>query len=354
MSIVISGIQQIGVGIPDVYTAWGWYRKHFGMDIPIFDEAAEANLMLPYTDGKPQQRHAVLAYNLQGGGGLEIWQYVSRTPQPPSFTPQLGDLGIYITKIKTHQLEKAYSFLKTQDAELIHPALAEDPNGTQHFMLKDPYGNLFQVLPSQDWFKLNGQATGGVVGCLIGVSDIDQSLPFYSDLLGYDRVILDQSGHFSDWEMLPGGDQAYRRVQLEHTNSRKGPFSRLLGRTQIELVQALDRTPQKIFAERLWGDMGFIHLCFDIQGMKELRALCKEKGYPFTVDSSNSFDMGEAAGHFSYVEDPDGTLIEFVETHKIPIIKKLGWYLHLKHRDPEKPLPNWMLQTLSLSRVKSR
>jgi len=34
--------------------------------------------------------------------------------------------------------------------------------------------------------------------------------------------------------------------------------------------------------------------------------------------------MGEASGHFAYVEDPDGTLIEFVETHKIPIIKKLG------------------------------
>ena len=33
--------------------------------------------------------------------------------------------------------------------------------------------------------------------------------------------------------------------------------------------------------------------------------------------------MGEAAGHFSYIQDPDGTLIEFVETHKVPILKKL-------------------------------
>ena len=51
-----------------------------------------------------------------------------------------------------------------------------------------------------------------------------------------------------------------------------------------------------------------------------------------SVDIDNSFDMGEAAGRFSYIEDPYGTLIEFVETHKVPIIKKIGWYINLKKR----------------------
>jgi len=55
--------------------------------------------------------------------------------------------------------------------------------------------------------------------------------------------------------------------------------------------------------------------------MDHLKKECEEAGFHFTVDSAESFDMGEAAGHFSYIEDPDGTLIEFVETHKIPIIK---------------------------------
>jgi len=62
--------------------------------------------------------------------------------------------------------------------------------------------------------------------------------------------------------------------------------------------------------------------------------------------------MGKAAGHFSYCEDPDGTLIEFVETHKIPIIEKIGWYLNIRDRNPDKPLPDWMLGMLALNRVK--
>ena len=62
--------------------------------------------------------------------------------------------------------------------------------------------------------------------------------------------------------------------------------------------------------------------------------------------------MGEAAGRFTYTEDPDGTLIEFVETHKIPIVKKLGWYLDLKRRDSRRPLPRWMIKAMGLNRNK--
>src|SRR4051812_34515821 len=97
----IVGIQQIGIGVSNVKEAFKWYRQNFGMDIPIFEEAAEANLMLPYTGGKPHKRHAILAINLKGGGGFEIWQYTSRTPQQSSFEISLGDLGIFAARIKT-------------------------------------------------------------------------------------------------------------------------------------------------------------------------------------------------------------------------------------------------------------
>ena len=108
--------------------------------------------------------------------------------------------------------------------------------------------------------------------------------------------------------------------------------------------------------DRFWGDLGYIQICYDIRGMRELKALCADKGFPFTVESnpetsgSAQFDMGEASGIFAYAEDPDGTLIEFVETHKLPILKKIGWYLDLRKRNPKKPLPNWMLKTLRFSR----
>ena len=78
---------------------------------------------------------------------------------------------------------------------------------------------------------------------------------------------------------------------------------------------------------------------------------CAGKGHPFTVDScpdGERFDMGDASGHFTYIEDPDGTLIEFVETHKVPIVKKLGLAIDMGKRDPEKALPKFIFRLMGL------
>ncbi len=348
---IIAGIQQIGLGISHIHETWRWYREHFSFDVPIFNEAAEARLMLPYTGGEARKRHAILALNLRGGGGLEIWQYTERTPLAPEFQPQLGDLGIYILKIKSSDIPATYRFLVGKGANLLGE-ITTNPAGQKHFYLSDPFGNLVEVVESNSWFSTGRPTMGGVFGCVIGVSDMDKSLPFYKEILGYDIIVFDQKQVFDDYRGLPGNQKTCRRVLLRHSLPRLGAFSNLLGANEIELVQNGTTHPRKIFEGRFWGDLGYIHLCFEISGMAHMKSLCEKMGYPFTVDSSNGFKMGDAAGHFSYIEDPDGTLIEFVETHKLPLLKKLGWYLDLRNRPPEKALPNWMLRILSLARVK--
>lgn len=345
---IISGIQQIGIGNNSVYDTWDWYRKNLGMDLPVFDEAAQAELMLPYTGGKPRSRHAILALNMMGGGGAEIWQYTSRKGQAPTFDIQAGDLGIYIAKFKSKNIQKSYDAL-SQENEVSE--IMTDPDGNKHFYLRDPGGNLIELVESKSWLSTKLSHSGGVCGVTIGVSDIDRSIQFYNQVLGYDTVAYDKSGKQSDFSFFSGDSSSMRRVLLRHSQPRKGAFSRLFGETEIELIQSLGREPKQIFDGRMWGDLGFIHLCFDITGMDALRGSCIANNCPFTVDSGD-FDMGEAAGQFAYIEDPDGTLIEFVETHKVPIMKKMGWFLDLRKRPAEKSLPLWMLKAMGLSRVK--
>jgi len=351
MKAIIGGIQQVGIGNPDCYATWDWYRKAFRIDVPIFDEAASAELMLPYTGGKPRSRHAVLAMSMQGGGGIEIWQYTNRTPEPPVTEIRLGDLGIYALKIKSKSIQETANHLKNENIPTIGAPFIT-PDGRQRILLKDLHNNTIEVVEGEDWYVPQTPSTGGVYGVVIGVSDMDRSLDFYKSVLGYDEIIYDETGVFPDYTLLEGTQSRFRRCLITHSQPRRGPFSQWIGRSQLELVQALDRKPTRIFKNRLWGDLGFIHLCFDVQGMDAMRRLCQKAGHPFTVDSGNHFDMGEAAGHFSYIEDPDGTLIEFVEAHKIPILKSLNWYLNLKKRNPEKPLPKWMLRCLGLNRRK--
>ena len=352
MEKIICGIQQVGIGIPDEDEAFAWYRKAFGVDVPIFQDAAEAPHMTPYTGDKVQSRSATLALNMQGGGGFEIWQYTSREPQPADFDVQLGDTGIFAPRIKSRDVAESYRELKAMGADLLGE-ITEGPGEQKHFFLKDPYGYTFQVVEGQSWFSRGDHHTGGVAGCMLGVSDVEESLTLYRDILGYDTVVYDEEGTFDDLGVLDGGSGTFRRVLISHSKPRTGTFSRLVGASKIELIQSLDRSPKKIFKDRYWGDLGFIHLCFDVKGIDKLEQECIAAGFPFTVNSKESFDMGEAAGQFSYIEDPDGTLIEFVETHRIPIWKKVGWYLNVNKKRPEKPLPDWMLKFLKLSRVKN-
>jgi len=344
---IISGIQQIGTGIPDLAGAFRWYRKNFGFDIRVFEDDGEAALMLPYTGGKPRARHAILALNMQGGGGLEIWQYKGRTTKAPDFQVKLGDLGVF----KARNVQTAFTFLKAGGAEILG-GIAADPAGSPHFFVRDPYGLIFQVVEGNGWFSRGKHPIGGAAGCSIGTTDVQKARDFYARILGYDRLLYDERGAFEDLQPLAGGTGEFRRVLLTHGRPRRGAFSPILGPTKIELLQALDRRPKKIFADRYWGDLGFIHLCFDVSGMDSLKRSCNDAGCPFTVDSATGFDMGDSAGRFAYTEDPDGTLIEFVETHKLKIMKKWGWYLDLTRRRPEKALPRWMLKSLAFNRVK--
>jgi catechol 2,3-dioxygenase-like lactoylglutathione lyase family enzyme len=290
---------------------------------------------------------------MQGGAGFEIWQYSERIPQSINFQISIADLGIYCGKVKSRNVKLFHYEVQKKYAQISPIYVA--PDNTPTFYILDPFGNYFQVVEDAYLFSDNKQNNGGCIGAQIGVSDIEKALSLYRDVLGYDTIVYDKTGIFEDFAFMHGGEQKYRRMLLNHSEKRRGAFSDMFGHSQIELVTALERTTQKIYEGRFWGDPGFIQLCFDITNMKAFKQLCETKGFPFTVDSCPSgetFDMGDAAGHFTYVEDPDGTLIEFVETHKIPILKKLNLYINLKKRDQTKPLPKIMLKALKFNKVK--
>lgn len=349
----ISGIQQVGVGCTNFSEAWRWYIEMFQMDVRILEDDTVAERMLPYTGGEAQKRHACIAVNLQGGGGFEIWQYSQRKPQPVSFQIQVGDLGIFAAKIKSRNVEAFHDELLSK-YEKVGP-VCHNPVGQACFTVEDPWGNWFQVVEDPYVFIDQKRLGGGIVGAMTGCTDIDRTIPLYRDVLGYDKVVYDVEGSFDDFSFMAAGGQRYRRVLLASSKERKGAFVPLFGQSTIELVQALERQPRKIYEGRFWGDPGFIQICFDVTNMRALEKHCQALGFPFTVDSckgNEHFDMGEASGHFTYVEDPDGTLIELVEAHKLTVLKHPHIYINMLTRNREKAFPKLFFRLMALNKVK--
>lgn len=349
----IHGIQHLGAGVPESKKAWKWYRKFIGLDIPFFDAEAPAPLMDIYTNNKTITKRATMVTNIQGGCAMEIVSPTSFKARHSKVEHQLGDLGIYIGMIKTENVEKTFEYYKNNGADVVSK-IETMPNGWKTFYVKDPQGLLFQIVPEKKWFTKGKHITGGIAGCSIGVSNIEESLKLYADILGYDKVIYDQTKIFEDWKNIKGAEGKYRRILLTQSNPSGGGFTKLSGNTYIELVQDIsDRTPVRIYENRIWGDIGFVHLGFDVRGMAKLGKKLEKSGFGFTCDTKNVLSMGESTKvHCTYIEDPDGTWIELIEVYKIPIIEKLGLYLNVEKRPANKPLPNLMLKALKFSRVR--
>jgi catechol 2,3-dioxygenase-like lactoylglutathione lyase family enzyme len=349
----INGIQHIGVGVPDHAASWKWYRKFLGMDIALFNGEAEAPLMKIYTKGLVINKRAAMILNLHGGCAMEVVSPVSFTATHAKTPFELGDLGIFITQVKANNVRAAHKWFKESGAD-VNGEIQTTVNGGDTFYVRDPNGLNFQVISGSGWYLTPKHATGGTVGCTVGVSNIEKSMALYSDILGYDKVVFDKTGVFDDWKnTMPGGGKKFRRVLLTQSAAPGGGFAKVMGSTFIELAQAIDYTPKKIYADRMWGDTGFVHLGFDVRGMKAIGEDLAKAGFGFTCDTKNTLDMGGTTRvHCTYIEDPDGTLIEMIEVYKIPIVEKLGIFLNVEKRDPLKPLPDYMLKALRFSRVR--
>jgi catechol 2,3-dioxygenase-like lactoylglutathione lyase family enzyme len=308
--------------------------------------------MKAYTGGQTHERQAAVIMNMAGAGGLEVWQYLSRTPKQPKQKPQLGDFGIFAIKLKTPDLASTRRKL-----ELTKPtARLESISGKKGFFFTDPSGNHFHVVEGEEYFA-KPKLTSGAYGAIIGCSDLEKSIRFYTEVLGFELKKKTEAEKVEAYENLPGGNHSFKRAYLTKAKPEIGGFSNFLGNTEIELIQSTDYTGVKMYEDRYWGDPGYIHICFDVKDMDELKAHCEKWGSPFVLDSfetedGQSFNMGDVTSRVAYIDDPDGTAIEFVETHKVPLIPALGIAINLKGKQTDKNVPNWVLKLVALKRVK--
>ncbi len=348
----INGIQHIGVGVLDSEISQKWYRQFLGMDIRMFDGVAPAPLMDVYTHNETITKRASMVLNLQGGCAMEVVNPTSFQPRKVAFDVELGDIAIYITQVKSRDVRKAYGYFKSNGAKLLSEVV-EMPDGTPSFYVEDPNELIFQIVEGSNFYTKHKHVTGGPNGCVIGVTNIENSRKLYSDIMGYDKVVYDETRVFDDFATIKGGEKMFRRIRLAQSNPPGGGFAKVSADTYIELIQAIDYTPQKVWKGRIWGDVGFVHVGLDVRGMKGLGEDLESTGFGFTCDTEDTLDMGGTTRvHCTYIDDPDGILIEMIEVYKIPILEKLGLFLNVEKRDPLKPLPDFMLKALRFARIK--
>src|SRR5690554_7871620 len=101
---IISGIQQVGIGVENLYEAWEYYIELLNMDIRILEDNKVAELILPYTGGKPTLRHAAIAVHMQRAGVSVVWQSAERKPRPLAVVLHIGDLASLVRMLESRDV----------------------------------------------------------------------------------------------------------------------------------------------------------------------------------------------------------------------------------------------------------
>jgi lactoylglutathione lyase len=134
----------------------------------------------------------------------------------------------------------------------------------------------------------------------ICVSDLDRSLRFYCDALGFEKAESHEIGR----EFAPLMD--FPDVVLTSQFIRKGT-------TAIELLAFTEPTPFGDRERRAVNQLGLTHLSFQVGDLDGTAAKVVELGGAIVETSRTTIDFGETPLRFLYCTDPDGVRVELMD-----------------------------------------
>jgi catechol 2,3-dioxygenase-like lactoylglutathione lyase family enzyme len=133
----------------------------------------------------------------------------------------------------------------------------------------------------------------------ICVSDLERSLRFYCEALGFEKAESHAIGYeFARLMDLPD-------VVVTSQFIRRGP-------TAIELLAFSDPAPFGDRRRRAVNQLGLTHLSFRVHDIAATSARIVELGGAVVDSSRTTIDLGTSALEFVYCTDPDGVRVELM------------------------------------------
>lgn len=150
----------------------------------------------------------------------------------------------------------------------------------------------------------------------VGVSDMEASLRFYAEL-GFRDVVFDYTGPLGGLSEVTGQDHTEARVVY-----LRSVAPTVLGRSGIKLVQLTSRDQPGQPDGFAYGEPGICEVCIHVQDYETFHDSLVESGHRVLMDPNEQIlDPYKTHCGLSYVEDPDGAKIEFIEWHSL----QSGW-----------------------------
>ncbi len=138
------------------------------------------------------------------------------------------------------------------------------------------------------------------------VSDLERSLKFYRDVLGFE--VLEKVDLVAGKAVSQGVGIHGARLQIAHLRVGSGP-------TRIELLHYISPRGKPLSPDARSNDIGVGHAAFRIRDIQQYYERLRRAGVRF-VSAIQESSTGEK---FCYFYDPDGAILEIIEPPAGPL-----------------------------------
>ncbi len=307
---MISGLMHVAIGVSDIEKSLPFYQEALGFKKVLFDVTSR-DLAMGQVIGRSVKMRVVLLENDIGGGAIKLVQlfphhtgHIGHKARPLSLDRRWGDAGHLEVAVEVSDVEKTYVEFKHKSLEIVlSPQHWYVPGklGATYFYVKDPDSVLIEVIDGsrkEEFAGYSGVFALNHVG--IGVTDMERSLEFYSDILGF-NILIDARGTWPGEEVIVGESIEQRMVMLGNPN----------GGARIELIEILPpNQPRPIPAGKRWGDIGVMEAALEVKDMEEVCKNLSRKGVPFLCPIGY---IPETQIRYVFIRDPDDSEIGLYE-----------------------------------------
>ena len=321
---MINGLQHVGIGVKNREKSFEFYNNALGFSVPISKHSGNCSGVIPIID-QDEIRNVIIAINPYGGAGIEIFQYTSKTPIPIPKEVDFSYNGFLFYGLKVKNIEISLDIIEKYNGKIITrsnlftPMKDHNWNTAVFRDIDGIYGILLEYPGNNVGYGNGHPKIGGVEYVAVGVSNIKESVEFYSRILGYDEVVFTYEGTCSEWDAMFGKGKKIKRTLLKRSKKPQGKFKHFLQGGMIELIEAEDNKGKHNYDGRKWGDIGFMEVCFDVSGINSTLESVTRMGAEIIVPPYGQ-NMGmNTSATFAYIKDPDRSKLEFADISSLPI-----------------------------------
>ena len=303
----VFGVHHVAIGVKDLDAMLAFYRDLMGFT-EVFAEFGESEqeIMHEVTRSSRVVFYGATIRQKAGGIVLEFIRMVEPAPRPIRRDFRYGDIGVAKISIATPDVPSVWASLKDRVRFCSEPKTATLPGRRRPpvRLLPRPGGE-----PGGDRL---GRCRGGrhvrrSMRSGLAVTDLERSVPFYRDFLGFDGQEADIRESFSGLVDEVSGTAGTRvRSCLLSASGQSN--------TMIELFETLNVRGRSIPFSTRWGDLGYLQAAFDCSDVNAIAADLEAAGLDLLC-SPKVMQAGPDhpdPGEFVYARDPDGIPIEFL------------------------------------------